>query len=109
MARQREIKKNTEELKRRADEITTLAANEAIRMENEVFNPKVSDDTVVLDEVITLGTSLADDSVVVRLIADIETMTFGYGNDYSFQAGVKYKVPRDLADHLETLGYLYVA
>lgn len=109
MARQREIKKNTEELKRRADEITTLAANEAIRMENEVFNPKVSDDTVVLDEVVTLGTSLADDSVVVRLIADIETMTFGYGNDYSFQAGVKYKVPRDLADHLETLGYLYVA
>jgi len=109
MARQREIKKNTEELKRRADEITTLAANEAIRMENEVFNPKVSDDTVVLDEVITLGTSLADDSVVVRLIADIETMTFGYGNDYSFQAGVKYNVPRDLADHLETLGYLYVA
>lgn len=109
VARAREIKKNTDELKRRADEISTLAAEEAKRMDTEVFDPKQDDVPVVIDEVITVGTELADDSIVIRLIADIETMTWGYGNEYSFKAGVKYKVPRDLANHLETLGYLYTA
>lgn len=109
VARAKEIKKNSEELKKRADEMSTIAAAEAKRLETEVHDPKQEDDPVVLDEIVTVGTELSDDSVVVRLIADIETMTFGYGNEYSFKAGVKYKVPRDLAQHLETLGYLYTA
>ena len=46
---------------------------------------------------------------MVRLIADIDAMTWGYGNDYAFKAGVKYKVPKDLAEHLDSLGYLYTA
>jgi hypothetical protein len=33
-------------------------------------------------------------------------MTFGAGNYYSFEAGKKYKVSRDLARHLEEKGYL---
>lgn len=108
-ARAAEIKKNTEELARRADELSTIAAAEAKRMETEVFDPKQADTPVVVDEVVTVGADLSDDSTIVRLIADIETMTWGYGNNYSFKAGVKYKVPKDLAGHLETLGYLYTA
>lgn len=107
--RQKAIKKNADELKRRQDEIATIAASEAERLETEVFDPKQEDETVVIDEVVEVGTTLADDSVIVRLIADIEAMTWGHGNNYSFKAGVKYKVPRDLAEHLETLGYLYTA
>lgn len=109
VARAREIKKNQDELKRRSEEISTIAAAEAQRLETEVFDPKEEDTPVVLDEVVTVGATLADDSTIVRLVADIETMTWGYGNNYSFQAGVKYKVPKDLAEHLETLGYLYTA
>lgn len=104
-----EIKKNTDELARRADELSTIAATEAKRLETEVFDPKQPDAPIVVDEVITVGAELSDDSVVVRLIADIETMTWGYGNNYSFKAGVKYKIPKDLAGHLETLGYIYNA
>lgn len=107
--RQKAIKKNADELKRRQDEIATIAASEAERLETEVFDPKQEDEAVVIDEIVEVGTTLADDSVIVRLIADIETMTWGHGNNYSFKAGVKYKVPRDLAEHLETLGYLYTA
>ena len=107
--RQKAIKKNADELKRRQDEIATIAASEAERLETEVFDPKQEDEAVVIDEVVEVGTTLADDSVIVRLIADIEAMTWGHGNNYSFKAGVKYKVPRDLAEHLETLGYLYTA
>lgn len=108
-ARAAEIKKNSDELERRAEELSTIAATEAKRMQTEVHDPKTPDAPVIVDEVVNVGAELGDDSVVVRLIADIDTMTWGYGNDYSFTAGVKYKVPRDLAVHLETLGYLYTA
>lgn len=107
--RQKAIKKNADELKRRQDEISTIAAAEAVRLETEVFDPKKEDEALVIDEIVEVGTSLADDSVIVRLVADIDTMTWGIGNNYSFKAGVKYKVPKDLAQHLETLGYLYTA
>lgn len=107
IARAKEIKKHSEELKRRSDELSTIAAAEAQRMDVEVLDAKQANEPVVLDEVVTLGADLGDDSVVIRLVADIDTMTWGYGNEYSFKAGNKYKVPRDLANHLETLGYLY--
>ena len=109
IARAKEIKKNSDEIKRRSDELTTLASVEAHRLETEVFDPKWEDETIVIDEVVTLGAELADDSIIVRLVADIDSMTWGYGNDFTFKAGVKYKVPRDLAQHLESLGYLYTA
>jgi hypothetical protein len=107
-ARAAEIKKNTEALKARQDEITTIAATEAARMENEVLDPKIDSAPAPVDEIIDSGSpELGDDQVVIRLIADIEQMTFGYGNNYSFKAGQKYKVDRHVADHLESLGYLY--
>lgn len=109
VARQKAIKKNAEELKRRSEEMATIAAEEAKRLETEVFDPKTEETVEIIDEVITVGTEFSDDSVIVRTIADIESMTWGYGNVYNFQAGVKYKVPRDLAEHLESLGYLYTA
>lgn len=107
--RQKAIKANAEELKRRQSQIATIAAAEAERLANEVFDPALEDTPVVIDEVVEVGTALADDSVIVRLVADIDVMTWGHGNDYSFKAGVKYKVPKDLAQHLETLGYLHSA
>lgn len=109
VARQKAIKKNAEELKRREQEMTTIAAAEARRLESEVFDPKTEETVEIVDEVISLGTEFADETVLVRTVADIESMTWGYGNVYNFQAGVKYKVPKDLADHLESLGYLYTA
>jgi hypothetical protein len=110
VARSRAIKKNADELAARQEELSTIAAAEAVAIKNEVRDPKVDAPTTVVDEIVEVGdVDLADNTRIVRLVADIEMMTWGYGNDYSFQAGVKYKVPTDLADHLEDLGYLYTA
>jgi hypothetical protein len=34
-------------------------------------------------------------------------MTLGAGNNYSFEAGKKYKVAKHVATHLQEKGYLY--
>lgn len=133
-ARAKALSENAAEVQRRASEMTIAAAAEAEALANGVYDPRVEAageepeivqdprilrqseevvasvpeiETQIVDEVITASPDLGDDQVIVRLIADIETMTYGYGNDYSFKAGVKYKVARDLANHLESLGYLY--
>lgn len=109
VARSKAIKANADELARRQEELSTIAAAEAEAMKTEVRDPKIDAPVEVIDEVVEVGVELADNTRVVRLIAPIELMTWGQGNDYSFEAGVKYKVPSDLADHLEDLGYLYTA
>jgi len=109
VARAKAIKENADELSRRQSELATIAASEAEAMRTEVRDPKIDAPVEVIDEVVEIGVELADNTRVVRLIAPIELMTWGQGNDYSFEAGVKYKVPADLADHLESLGYLYTA
>lgn len=109
VARAKAIKENADELSRRQSELATIAASEAEAMKTEVRDPKIDAPVEVVDEVVEVGVELADNTRVVRLIAPIELMTWGQGNDYSFEAGVKYKVPADLADHLEDLGYLYTA
>lgn len=109
VARAKAIKANADELARRQEELSTIAAAEAEAMKTEVRDPKIDAPVEVVDEVVEVGVELADNTKIVRLIAPIELMTWGQGNDYSFEAGVKYKVPADLADHLEDLGYLYTA
>jgi hypothetical protein len=61
--------------------------------------------TVIVDEPTVVGTP-SDDTVEIRVVEDIEHMTFGVGNQYSFKAGQKYKVARSVADHLRAKGYL---
>lgn len=104
-------KRNADELKRRQDEISTARATEAEALETQVFDPKKPDQPIVLDEVEEVGVGLKEDKVVVRTISDIEDMTYGIVNgspqNYTFKAGVKYMVPRDLAAYLESLGYIW--
>lgn len=60
--------------------------------------------TVIVDEATVVAKG--DDTVTIRVVEDIENMTFGAGNMFSFRAGQKYQVQRDLARHLEEKGYL---
>jgi hypothetical protein len=101
-------KQHAEELARRSEEMSIITAIEAERLETEVTdltNP--ARPTTVIDEVEPVGVDLADDSVVVRVAEDIESMTIGVGNHYSFRAGQKYRVSKAVADHLREKGYLY--
>lgn len=100
-------KRNAEELRKRQDEISVSVQLERESLERDVFDPKKPDTPIVLDEIQEVGVSLANDKVIIRTITDIDEMTYGVGNTFSFKAGVKYSVTRDLADYLEGLGYIW--
>jgi len=100
-------KRNAEELQKRKDEISISRAAEQELLETAVFDPKKPDAPILIDEIEEVGVSVNNDKVVIRTISDIEDMTYGVGNQYTFKAGVKYSVSRDLAEYLERLGYIW--
>jgi hypothetical protein len=107
-------KRNAAEIAARADQIALSRAAEAQSLEHEVFDPKNPDQPILLDEVEEVGVSVnADNYVIIRTISDIEDMTYGVVNgapqNFTFKAGVKYKVPADLASYLARLGYTWKA
>jgi hypothetical protein len=108
--RQREqlVKENAEALAARAAEMSIATAVENFRVETEVTDlTQPARPTTVIDEVQSVGVELADDTVVVRIAEDLDMMTYGVGNHYTFKAGQKYRVQKDIADHLAEKGYLY--
>jgi hypothetical protein len=107
LAAEKAAKKHAKEIQDRKDEISIAAQVEAEQLETQVFDPKKPDAPLVLDEIENVGVTTANDSVIIRTITDIDEMTFGVGNHYSFKAGVKYRVPSHLANYLEQLGYIW--
>ena len=107
--RQREemLKANAEAIAKRSEEMTIASQVEAERLETEVYDLTKGNEPTVIDEVESMGVMSADDSQVIRLAEDLEFVTIGVGNNYSFKAGQKYKVPRAVATHLQEKGYLY--
>jgi hypothetical protein len=106
--REEQMKAHAEELAQRAGEMSMASAVAAAKLETEITdltNP--SNPTTVIDEVESVGVSLADDVQVIRLAEDLDFVTIGVGNHYSFKAGQKYKVPKHVAAHLQEKGYLY--
>lgn len=106
-AAEQAAKKNAAELQKRKDEISIAAQIEAEQLETQVFDPKKPDAPLVLDEIVNVGVTTANDTVIIRTITDIDEMTYGVGNTYSFKAGVKYRVSPHLANYLEQLGYIW--
>lgn len=49
----------------------------------------------------------SEQTAVIRVNEDLPDMTFGVGNHYSFEVGKQYRVPKDVADHLEEKGYVW--
>ena len=111
VAAEKAAKKNAAELKRRAEEISIANQLEAESLEKDIFDPKNPEAPIVLDEIEDVGVSVSNEYVVIRTITDIDDMTFGVVNgspqSYTFKSGVKYRVPRHLADYLEQLGYIW--
>jgi len=95
---------NLESLQDRANSMSMATAEAQIKLETEVIDATVPErQTVIVDE----PTSLSEDAdVVIRVVEDIENMTLGSGNNYSFKAGQKYKVTKHVAQHLQEKGYL---
>lgn len=102
-----ELKKQQLEDQSNENEAADLAARQAkVDLETQVINAtEPSRATVIVDEVITVSNP-ENETVVIRVVDDIEAMTFGAGSFYSFKAGVKYEVPKTLANHLQAKGYI---
>lgn len=105
--REEQIKAVAQQQAERATEITMATQAKAYKDEVEVTdlteNPALP---TIIDDVESVGVSLADDQVVIRVLENLEQMTFGAGQYYSFEAGKKYKVSKALAYHLEEKGYV---
>lgn len=96
------------QLDEQAQAAAEAAANQLIAEASydEVIDAtKPAQPAVVVDEVITVAPT-KQETVVIRVVEDIEAMTLGAGNNYSFRAGQKYEVAKHVADHLREKGYL---
>jgi hypothetical protein len=103
--REQQAAENAEALQARAGEMSMATAQAQIKLETEIIDatqPNRSE--VIIDEPTLVG--IQNDSVTIRVVQDIESMTLGAGNFYSFKAGQKYQVSRQVAQHLEEKGYL---
>jgi hypothetical protein len=89
-----------------ANNMALATAEAAFKSEHEVLDatkPNLVIDTVVVEDIKKTSEKA---SVVIRVAEDIESMTLGAGNYYSFKAGQKYEVTPEVANHLEAKGYL---
>ena len=97
---------NAEAMQERANEMSLATAEAQIKLETEVIDATVPNrPTVVVDKVTTVGKQDGE-TVEIRVVSDIENMTLGSGNNYSFKAGQKYQVTTQVAQHLKEKGYL---
>jgi hypothetical protein len=104
--REQLLEQNAEAMQERANGMSMATAQAKAKLETEVIDATVPDrQTVIVDEIITVGNP-ADDSVEIRVVENIENMTLGAGNNYNFKAGQKYKVTKQVAQHLKEKGYL---
>jgi hypothetical protein len=87
----------------RANSMSMATAEAQIKLETEVIDATIPErQTIIVDKVTTVN----EGEVEIRVIENIENMTLGSGNNYSFKAGQKYKVTKHVAQHLQEKGYL---
>lgn len=97
---------NIDAINKRAETMSLATAEAQIKLETEVIDAtQPNRPTIVVDKVTKVG-SQDGDTVEIRVIADVESMTLGAGNVYSFKAGQKYQVTKSVANHLKEKGYL---
>lgn len=96
---------HAEEVQARAAEMSLATAEAAVKLETEVIDSTTPRQSVVVVEEVNKTTDQKD-TVVIRVVENIDSMTFGAGNHYSFKAGQKYEVTRAVANHLASKGYL---
>jgi hypothetical protein len=99
---------NAEALKLRAQEISLMAEVDAEENAKPVdythgpTPPVVKDDLEVAETV-----ELVEPTRTIIPNTNLESVTFGAGNHYSFEEGRKYTVSRELADHLSSKGLIW--
>jgi hypothetical protein len=102
-------KEHAEDLARREGEIALINAAEAAEKANTVVEVKPKQPEPVVDTVVEVAETVEVETPMreFRVNTALENMTFGHGNHYDFEEGVRYKAPKALYDHLDSLGYIW--
>jgi len=103
-AREAQIAENVDVLNERAGEMSMATATAQAKLDEAIDATTPDRQTVLVDNPITVGSG--KDAVEIRVVEDIENMTLGAGNNYTFKAGQKYMVTKAVAQHLKEKGYL---
>ncbi|RZU35926.1 hypothetical protein EV284_3409 [Streptomyces sp. BK022] len=103
-------KEHAEELKARENEIALINAAVAEEKDNTVVEVKPRDLSAPPEPAPIEVADAVEVEVPMRefrVNTSIEQMTFGHGNHFDFEEGVRYKAPKALYDHLDSLGYIW--
>jgi hypothetical protein len=103
-------KEHAEELKAREHEISLINAQAAAERDDTVHEVVPRDLSappvpapIEVSEAVEVETPMRE----FRVNTSLENMTFGHGNHFDFEEGVRYKAPKALYDHLDGLGYIW--
>lgn len=103
-------KEHAEELKQRENEIALINAAAAAERDDTVHDvvprdtaPAPAPDPIEVADAVEVETPTRE----FRVNTSLENMTFGHGNHFDFEEGVRYRAPKALYDHLDSLGYIW--
>lgn len=113
-------REHAEELKRRQGEMAMAARVAAETDEVVDYGPRDGEMEIMVadgpEDVVeqpweTVGDVPAprgsDGTVVIRINTNLDEVTIGAGNNYTFMEGGQYRVPIHVAEHLEEKGYVW--
>lgn len=58
-------------------------------------------------EIEILSVDASEKEVTFKVNSTLESVTIGYGNNYNFEQGQKYKAPQSVYDYLEEKGLIW--
>lgn len=94
----------------RQDEITMITATERaqkeVPIEFDAQGRQITQDADVSDAD-PAPVQVAPEFATVRIACDLEQVTIGQGNHFDFREGQVYKLPYQVAAHLDRLGYVW--
>jgi hypothetical protein len=103
-------KEHAEELKARENEISLINAQAAAERDDTVhevlprdMTPAPEPAAVEVANVVEVETPTRE----FRVNTSLQNMTYGVGQNYDFEEGLRYKAPKALYDHLDSLGYVW--
>jgi hypothetical protein len=103
-SREAQIADNMDAINERAGQMSMATATSQAKLDEPIDATVPDRQTIIVDEAITVGST--NETSEIRVIEDVENMTLGAGNNYTFKAGQKYIVSKAVAQHLREKGYL---
>ncbi len=98
---------NAAELKKRAQEISMMAEVEAEENAKPIDYSNGPTPPAEVELEVAETVELTEPTRTIIPNTNLESVTYGAGNHYTFEEGRKYVVSRELADHLRSKGLLW--